>query len=155
MSLSERIAKEMIESQKAGDAARLSTLRMLKSVLRYKEIEKNAPLTEEEEIEVLSSAAKRHLDSIQQFKIGNRPDLVNKEENELKIVKGYLPSQLSEVELTGLVEEVIQEVQAKGKSDLGKVMKLLMPKVKGRADGKIVNQIVTTKLEQVGASEQE
>ena len=152
MSITERIAEELKQAQKKGDQVKLSTLRMLKSELKYKEIEKGKPLTEEDEIQVLSTSAKKRQDSITQFKQGNRPDLVAQEESELKVVQSYLPEQLSEQDLHNLVEEAIREVEAKAKSDLGKVMKSLMPKVKGRADGKLVNQIVTSQLEKLGAT---
>ena len=155
MSISARIAEDLKQAQKERDKIRLSTLRMLKSELRYKEIEKGKPLTEEEEMGVLSTSAKKRLDSIEQFRNGNRIDLVTQEESELKVVQGYLPQQLSEQDLNLLVDQAISEVQAQGKSDLGKVMKSLMPKVKGRADGKVVNQIVALKLEQKGASSQD
>jgi uncharacterized protein YqeY len=152
MSITERIAEELKQAQKSGDQVKLSTLRMLKSELKYKEIEKGKPLTEEDEIQVLSTSAKKRQDSITQFKQGNRPDLVVKEESELRVVQSYLPEQLSEQDLHNLVEEAIREVEAKVKSDLGRVMKSLMPKVKGRADGKLVNQIVTSQLEKLGAT---
>ena len=152
MSITERIAEELKQAQKSGDQVKLSTLRMLKSELKYKEIEKGKTLTEEDEIQVLSTSAKKRQDSITQFKQGNRPDLVAKEESELKVVQSYLPEQLSEQDLNNLVEEAIREVEAKAKSDLGKVMKSLMPKVKGRADGKLVNQMVTSQLEKLGAT---
>jgi len=125
---------------------------MLKSELKYKEIEKGKTLTEEDEFQVLSTSAKKRQDSIAQFRQGNRSDLVAKEESELRVIQSYLPEQLSEQDLHKLVEEAIREVEAKAKSDLGKVMKTLMPKVKGRADGKLVNQIVTSQLEKLGAT---
>ncbi|OGC76545.1 MAG: aspartyl-tRNA amidotransferase [candidate division Zixibacteria bacterium RBG_16_50_21] len=152
MSIAEKIGEDLKEAQKQRDQTRLSTLRMLKSELKYKEIEKGKPLTEEEEIGVLSSSAKKRMDSIIQFRKGNRSDLVTKEESELKVVQNYLPEQLSESDLRQIIDQAVSEVGALGKSDLGKVMKVLMPKVKGRADGKLVNQLVTSRLEQAGAS---
>ncbi len=152
MSLAERLAEDLKSAQKQGDQIRVSTLRMLKSELKYKEIEKGKPLSEEDEIQVLSTSAKKREDSIAQFKQGMRTDLAAKEEAELKIVRSYLPEQLNQEELERLIVEAIAEVQAKEKSDLGKVMKSLMPKVKGRADGRLVNQIVTAKLENAGAT---
>ena len=149
MSITQRIAEDSKQAQKKGDQLRLSTLRMLKSELKYKEIEKGKPLSEEEEIQVLSSSVKKRKDSIAQFKQGNRLDLVVKEETELSIIQAYMPEQLTEEELNRVVNDTLAEVSAQGKSDLGKVMKSLMPKVKGRADGKIVNQIVTSKLERI------
>ena len=146
MSLFDKISQDLIQAQKKRDTIRLSTLRMLKSDLKYKQIEKNSPLTEEEELVVLSSAVKKHKDSIEQFKQAQRNDLVAQEEAELKIILEYLPKQLSEEELTDLIEQAIQESGAVSKADLGKVMKILMPKVRGRSDGKLVSSLVTAKL---------
>lgn len=154
MNISGRIAEDLKQAQKQNDKIKLSTLRMLKSELRYKEIEKRGPLTEEEEIGVLSSSVKKRQDSITQFKTGNRSDLVAQEESELRVVQSYMPEQLSEPELNLLIVQAISETAAQGKSDVGKVMKSLMPKVRGRADGKVVNQIVSSKLDQIGAKEQ-
>ncbi len=146
MSLLDKISKDLMEAQKKGEKIRLSTLRMIKSDLKYKQIAKNSPLTEEDELGVLSSAVKKHKDSIEQFKIAQRTDLVEQEEAELDIISEYLPKQLSEEELAGLIDQAIQESGAASKTELGKVMKILMPKVKGKADGKLVNSLVTAKL---------
>jgi len=146
MSLFDKISQDLIQAQKKRDTIRLSTLRMLKSDLKYKQIEKNSPLSEEEELVVLASAVKKHKDSIEQFRQAQRNDLVAQEEAELNIILEYLPKQLSEEELTNLVEQAIQEAGAVSKADLGKVMKILMPKVRGRSDGKLVSSLVTAKL---------
>ena len=146
MSLLDKISQDSIQAQKKRDTIRLSTLRMLKSDLKYKQIEKNFSLSEEEELAVLSSAVKKHKDSIEQFKQAQRNELVAQEEAELNIILEYLPKQLSEEELTDLIEQAIQESSAVSKADLGKVMKILMPKVRGRSDGKLVSSLVTAKL---------
>ena len=146
MSLFDKISQDLIQAQKKRDTIRLSTLRMLKSDLKYKQIEKNSPLSEEEERVVLASAVKKHKDSIEQFRQAQRNDLVAQEEGELNIILEYLPKQLSEEELTDLIEQAIQEAGAVSKADLGKVMKILMPKVRGRSDGKLVSSLVTAKL---------
>lgn len=146
MSLFDKISQDLIQAQKKRDTVRLSTLRMLKSDLKYKQIEKNSPLTEEEELVVLSSAVKKHKDSIEQFSQAQRNDLVAQEEAELNIILEYLPKQLPEEELTDLIEQAIQESGAVSKADLGKVMKILMPRVRGRSDGKLVSSLVTAKL---------
>ncbi|EQB63905.1 MAG: YqeY [candidate division Zixibacteria bacterium RBG-1] len=146
MSLFDKISQDLIQAQKKRDTIRLSTLRMLKSDLKYKQIEKNSPLSEEEELVVLASAVKKHKDSIEQFRQAQRNDLVAQEEGELNIILEYLPKQLSEEELTDLIEQAIQEAGAVSKADLGKVMKILMPKVRGRSDGKLVSSLVTAKL---------
>lgn len=136
----------MIAAQKAGDKVKLGVLRVLKSEIRYKEIDLKHPLTDEETILVLSSSVKKRKESIQEFKKGNRPDLVSKEEAELAIVQSYLPVELTETELSDIVKSTIAEVGATSSADLGKVMKSLMPKVRGRADGKRVNALVTAHL---------
>lgn len=146
MSLLDKISQDLTVAQKKRDTIRLSTLRMLKSDLKYKQIEKKSSLAEEEELVVLSSAVKKHKDSIEHFKQAQRNDLVAQEEAELNIILEYLPKQLSEEELTNLVEQAIQEAGAVSKADLGKVMKILMPKVRGRSDGKVVSSLVTAKL---------
>jgi len=146
MSLFDKISQDLTVAQKKRDTIRVSTLRMLKSDLKYKQIEKKSSLAEEEELEVLCSAVKKHKDSIEHFKQAQRNDLVAQEEAELKIILEYLPKQLSEEELTDLIEQAIQESGAVSKADLGKVMKILMPKVRGRSDGKLVSSLVTAKL---------
>jgi hypothetical protein len=137
---------EMTSAQKAGDKVKLGVLRVLKSEIRYKEIDLKHPLTDEETILVLSSSVKKRKESIQEFKKGNRPDLVSKEETELAIVQSYLPDELTESELSDIVKSTIVEVGATSNADLGKVMKSLMPKVRGRADGKKVNALVAAHL---------
>jgi len=146
MSLLDKISQDLTVAQKKRDTIRVSTLRMLKSDLKYKQIEKKSSLAEEEELAVLSSAVKKHKDSIEQFKQAQRNDLVAQEEAELNIILEYLPKQLSEEELTDLITQAIQEAGAVSKADLGKVMKLLMPKTRGRSDGKLVSSLVTAKL---------
>jgi uncharacterized protein len=137
---------DLIAAQKAGDKVKLGVLRVLKSEIRYKEIDLKHPLTDEETILVLSSSVKKRKESIEEFKKGNRPDLVSKEEAELTIVQSYLPAELTESELSDIVKSTIAEVGATTNSDLGKVMKSLMPKVRGRADGKKVNALVAAQL---------
>ncbi len=146
MSLFEKISQDLMQAQKKGEQIRLNTLRMLKSDLKYKQIDKSSPLTEEDEIAVLASAVKKHRDSIEEFKKGKREDLVAKEEAELAIILEYLPKQFSPEELADLIEQAISESGAITKAEVGKVMKILMPKVKGRADGKLVNSQVLAKL---------
>jgi len=146
MNLKQRIEQDMKLAQKSGDRLKLSLTRLLKSDIRYKEIEKSKELLDEEVLEVLSSSAKKHRDSIERFKKGGREDLSKKEEEELNLILGYMPAQFNSEELERLVEESMTEVGAEGEKDIGKVMKALMPKVKGRADGKMVNLLVSSKL---------
>ena len=146
MTLKERIDQDMRQAQKSGEKLKLSLTRLLKSDIRYKEIDKGKELSDEEVLEVLTSAAKKHRDSIEQFRKGGREDLVKQEEDELKLILGYMPEQLNAEELGKLVEEAITEVGAEGEKDMGKVMKVLMPKVKGKADGKAVSLLVSSRL---------
>ena len=137
---------ELVAAQKSGDKTKVGVLRVLKSEIRYKEIDLKHPLSDEETTLVLSSSVKKRRESIFEFQKGNRPDLVTKEEAELAIVQSYLPAELSDNELSDIIKSTITEVGAASSADLGKVMKSLMPKVRGRADGKKVNAIVGSLL---------
>jgi hypothetical protein len=141
MSLFDKINQDMIEALKSGEKNRLTVLRGLKSVLKYARLDKGEDLTDQETIASLSSQAKRARDSIEQFGKGGREDLVAKEESELAIINSYLPQQLSEDEVRNLVEAAIKESGAESPRDMGKIMQLVMPQVKGRADGKMVNKL--------------
>lgn len=146
-SIKDRISDDMKKAMVAKDKVELSVIRLLKSEIRYKEIEKGAELSDEDVIAVLSSSAKRHRDSIAQFEKGGREDLVAQEKAELEVIRQYMPKQLEEDELSRIVDEAIKEVNALAASDLGRVMKMVMPKVKGKADGKRVNELVSSKLQ--------
>lgn len=142
MSLLDRIDADLIKALKAGDRFKATVLRGLKSDIKYKKIEKRDELTDDDIIGVLSTAAKRRGDSIEQFRAGNRPDLVEKETTELAIIKEYLPEQLSEDDIRGLIRIAIEETGADSPAKTGLVMKALMPKVKGMADGRLVSRLV-------------
>ena len=131
MRLKQRLDQDMKLAQKSGDKLRLSLIRLLKSDIRYKEIKIGKELSEDEVLEVLSSAAKKHRDSIDQFRKGGREDLAKQEEEELNLILGYMPEQLKQEEIVGLIEESITEVGAESERDIGKVMRVLMPKIKG------------------------
>jgi uncharacterized protein YqeY len=146
MSLLETLNSDLIVALKKGDKNRVEVIRGLKSDIKYKEIDKREPLTEEDVLGVLAAAAKRRRDSIEQFRQGGRDDLVMKESGELEIITGYLPQQLSDEELQEIVGTTLLEIGAKTPADLGKAMKEIMPKVKGRADGNRVRQIIALKL---------
>lgn len=145
-SLKQRIDQDTKEALKNRDSLRLNVLRMLKSEIKYKEIELGSELSDDEVISVLSSSVKKRKDSIQQFEKGGRDDLASKEKAELELVLKYLPEQLTEEELSQIINQAIKETNAIGSSDLGKVMKQVMPKVRGRAVGKKVNQMVSSQL---------
>jgi uncharacterized protein YqeY len=127
------------EALKSRDVLKVSVTRMIKASLKYKEIEKMSSLTDDEILSVLSTLAKQRRESIEQFSAAGRTDLADREAEELKIIQSYLPKQLSPAELDDIIRSAISESGASTLNDLGKVMKVLMPKVKGVADGKIVN----------------
>jgi uncharacterized protein YqeY len=142
MALKDRISEDLKEATKASDKLRLSTLRLLKSEIGYKEIEKGEDLEEDEIFALLSSMVKRRREAIEQFRSGGRQDLVDQETKELEILQTYQPPQLSEAELEKLVGEAAAEIGATDISALGKVMKVVMPKVRGRAEGAVVREMV-------------
>ena len=142
MSLKERIQTELKEAMKAHDELKVSTLRLLNSSIKNKEIDERKPLDDEGLLAILSTAAKQRRESIDQYEKGGRQDLADKEKAELAILQSYLPQQLSKDEVAAAIKETIAETGASGAKDMGKVMKALMPKVKGKADGKLVNELV-------------
>ena len=146
MTLKEKVDQEMIRALKTKDKTRLSALRMLKSGLHNREIDLKRELGEAEFLQLVASMVKQRKDSIEQFEKGGRTDLVEKETAELKVIEEFLPSQLSEADLDAAITTAIGEVGATGIRDMGKVMKVLMPKVTGRADGKVVGDKVKARL---------
>jgi uncharacterized protein YqeY len=145
--IKERISEDMKGAMKSGDKAKLAAVRMLHAAIRKKEIDDRIDLDDAAVTKVISSLVKQRQDSIEQFTAGNRMDLVEKETAELKLLQGYLPEQMSEAELIKIVEGAIQEAGAKTQKEMGAVMKVLMPKVAGKADGKLVNQLVRERLQ--------
>lgn len=146
MAFKEKIDQEMILAAKATDKIRLSALRLVKNGLHNREIDLKRELTEAEFLQLLSGMVKQRRDSIEQFEQGNRPDLVEKEEAELRVIQEFLPAQMSEADLDEVIAEAILETGAVGVRDMGKVMKALMPKVAGKADGKAVGEKVKLRL---------
>lgn len=147
MTLLDRFSEDLKESLKSRDSIKTSVIRLLKSSIKYKEIEKKAPLSDDEIIEVIMSGIKQRRESVEQFSKGGRTDLVQKESNEIEIMQAYLPQPLTEEELVDEVKSVIKEVGATSAKDMGKVMKALMPRVKGRAEGTKVSSIVKELME--------
>jgi uncharacterized protein YqeY len=146
MGLKSQLLKDMKEAMKARDKVRLSTIRMINSLIKNAEIEKKGDLTEDEIIQLLMKYAKQRKEAIEMYEKGGRQDLVEKEKAELAIVESYLPKQLNEEEIREYVKEAIESTGASSPKDIGKVMQYVMPKVKGRADGSIVNKIVREML---------
>ncbi len=142
MTLLQRIDDDLIKALKGGEKAKLIVLRGLKSDIKYKAIEKGEDLSEDDVIGVLGSAAKKSRDAIEQFKIGHRDDLVEKESMELGIIMSYLPEQLTEEKLREFIRNAITETGADSPAKVGLVMKEVMTEVKGKADGKFVNKLV-------------
>jgi hypothetical protein len=149
MSLQQRLDNDLKGAIKSSDKARTSVLRMLKAAVKNKQVEKNRELSEDEIISVISTLSKQRRESIDLFLKGGREDLADKEKQEISILQSYLPDQLAPEELDRLIIEAIQESSAEGVKDIGKIMRLLMPRVKGAADGKVVNQRVKELLEKI------
>ena len=145
--LLDKIAADMKEALRANAAARLSTLRMLKSAVEYYKIEKKQEkLTDADVVVVIKKQVKQRQDSIEGFEKGGRTDLVEKEKAELTVLKSYLPEEIPQAQLEEIVKAVIAEVGATTKTDMGKVMKAVQAKVAGRADNRLVSQIVSANL---------
>jgi len=142
MGLQEQVARDLLESMKARETVKTSALRMLKAAFIRREIAGQKPLTDAEALDVLQAEAKSRRESIEQYRKGNRPDLVAQEEAELGFLKPYLPKMLSESDLEALAQDAIRRVGAQGPQDMGKVMSALMPQVKGRADGRQTQETV-------------
>jgi uncharacterized protein YqeY len=149
MTLQERLVEEMKDAMRTGQAEKLSVIRMVRASLKNREIErgKGKPLTDADVIEVILSGIKQRRDAIEQFGKGGRADLVAKEEHEVVILQTFLPPPLSDDELAALVREAAAEVVAAGPKDMGKVMKAVLPRVAGRAEGGAVNAAVKRHLE--------
>ena len=146
--LEDRLMEDYITAMRAGEAQRKDTLRLLRSALKSAQIDKRAPLTEEEALDVLSRQAKQRRDAIELFAQGGRDDLVQAETAELVVIEEYLPAGLSREEIEELARTAIAEVGASGMREMGTVMKNLMPQIKGRADGKLVSDVVRVLLGQ-------
>ena len=142
MPLAERLYSDYKEALKASHAVKVSVLRMAKAAIKNREIERGSPLTDEEIYSVLGIIVKRNKESIEQFSKASRYDLVRKEEEELEVIQPYLPQQLLTDEVENLVMTAIKETGASGPVDFGKVMKVVMAKARGRADGKLVTDLV-------------
>ncbi|WP_226036944.1 GatB/YqeY domain-containing protein [Aquibacillus saliphilus] len=147
MSLVERLNRDMKQAMRNKDKQTLNVIRMVKASLQNDAIKLGKDeLSEEEELTVLTRELKQRKDSLHEFKEAGRNDLVEKLDDEIKVLQAYMPKQLSQEELEEIVLETIKEVDVSSKKDMGKVMSALMPKVKGKADGSKVNQLVLKHL---------
>ncbi|WLV23600.1 GatB/YqeY domain-containing protein [Aciduricibacillus chroicocephali] len=148
MTLLEQLNQDMKSAMKAREKERLSVIRMVKASLQNEAIKLGKDtLSEDEELTVLTREFKQRKDSLHEFKEAGRDDLVEKLNFEIEVLKAYMPAQLSEAELEDIIQSTIQEVQAASKKDMGKVMSAVMPKVKGKADGSLINKIVQKHLQ--------
>lgn len=146
MELSQRIEEALKEAMKTRDENRLNAVRLLMTALKVKEKEIKRSLNEAEIQQVISGQIKQRRDSVDQYGKADRQDLAAREEEEIRVLQGFLPEPFSEEELERIVAEAISQVGATSARDMGKVMKVLMPKVAGKADGKLVNELVRKKL---------
>lgn len=147
MALKQQIQQDMLAAMKAHDEVKLSALRMLKAaIMKFETSDERKEATDADVMTLLGKEVKQRRDSIEGFKAGNRPELAKKEEQEMVVLQSYLPAQMSEEEVKGLIKEVIAQVGATSKADMGKVMGTLMPRVKGKADGGMVNKLVAAML---------
>jgi uncharacterized protein YqeY len=147
MDLCERIDSEMKDAMRKKDSVKVSVMRMAMAAVKNTEIVKKVKKLEDADvIQVIQRMIKEHRESIAQFEKGNRMDLVDKEKAELEILQKYMPAQMSEEELVSIVKTTLQELGITSRADSGKVMKVVMEKVKGKADGKLVSQLVMSLL---------
>ncbi|GAB7386318.1 GatB/YqeY domain-containing protein [Bacillaceae bacterium] len=146
MSFIDRLNEDMKQAMKNKDKLKLSVIRMVKASLQNEAIERQRELSDDEVLAVLNREVKKRKDSLQEFAKAGRDDLAANVAAEIEVLQQYLPEQLSEEEIRRLVKETIEQVGAASKADIGKVMGAIMPKVRGRADGSLVNKIVQEQL---------
>lgn len=147
MSLKEQIQKDLIENMKAKNEAAVGAIRMLKtSIMKFETAGEAKVANDEEIIQLVNKEIKQRKDSIEQFKKGNRPELAAKEKAEMAFLEKYMPAQMSEDEIKAVIKEGMAATGAATKADLGKLMGAIMPKVKGKADGGLVNRLVQSML---------
>lgn len=148
--LTERLSEDLKQAMRAKDKVRLRTLRSLRAALREKEIELGADveegLEEEDELKVLQKQAKQRREAIEQYESADRPDLLEKEQEELEIIEEYLPRQLTDEEIEDVVDDAIGSIDSSSMADMGRVMGTVMGELRGRVDGNRVREIVTQKL---------
>jgi uncharacterized protein YqeY len=146
LALQDRLTADLRQAMKSGDKTRLSVLRMIRARIQNAEIAQQKSLEDSDVIGLISKEAKEHRESIEEFGKGDRQDLVDKEKAELAIILEYLPQQISRDEIATAARRVIEEVGAASPGDKGKVMQKLMPELKGKAEGREINEIVTELL---------
>jgi uncharacterized protein YqeY len=145
-SLKEQLAEDLKEAIRQRDEARKTAIRMLTWAIKNAEVEKGRPLEDHEVLSLVQKEIRRRLESIEQFRKGNRPDLVEKEEAELKVLQAYLPPPMTREEVAEVARQVMAEMGAKSPRDKGKVMPILIQRLAGRADGRLINEVVSELL---------
>ncbi len=146
MSIKEQLSVAMKEAMKARDSLPLGAIRMVRSAIKNREIDERRELEDQEVIAVLSTLAKQRRDSIEAYRENGRIDLAEKEEAELAVIQEFLPRQLSEEEVAGIIESAVHETGADSMKDMGRVMKIVVPETTGRADGRLVSEMVKSRL---------
>jgi uncharacterized protein YqeY len=146
MGIKEQLIQDMKSAAKEKAKEKLSIIRLALAAVQNKEKELRRELSEQEAIQVISGLIKKGKESIEQFKAGQRADLVDKEEKEIEVLHSFLPQQLSTAELEVEISKALEEAEASAPQDMGKVMKILMPRIAGRAEGKVVNELVRKRL---------
>jgi uncharacterized protein YqeY len=144
--LKAKLNQDLKEALKAKDEVKLRTVRMLLAAIKNFEVEKMGPAKDEEIFQIMSKEIKKRQEAIEMYEKGGRPDLAQAEKQEIEVIQSYMPNQLSEEEIRELARKVISEMNLKSPKDVGTAMKVIMPQVKGRADGKLVNKIVSELL---------
>jgi uncharacterized protein YqeY len=146
MSLQEQISAALKDAMRARDEAKMATLRLVLTAIKKREKEARSLLEDQEVISVITSQIKQRRESIEQYRKAGREDLAQTEENELQILQGYMPEQVSEEEISNTLDEIIAEVSAVSMKDMGKVMKAAMARLAGKAEGGAINAMVKAKL---------
>lgn len=146
MSLKDKLMEDLKTSMKNKDTIRKNTVTMVRAAVKQREVDERIELNDEDVLDIISKQLKEKKMAIEEFKKGSRQDLVDTTESEMEILLGYLPEQLSEEEVERIVKETIEEIGATSIKDIGLIMKSTMPKVKGRADGNMVNKAVRKML---------
>jgi hypothetical protein len=146
MSLTGQLTEAMKEAMKARDSLRLGAIRLIRTAVKNREIDQRRELDDQEVIGVISSLVKQRKESAELYREGNRPELAEKEEQELSVLQEFLPAQLGEEEIRAIIEEAVAETGASSMRDMGKVMKIVTGKTLGRADGRMVSDLVKARL---------
>ncbi len=146
MSLKEKLMEDLKDAMKNKDELKKNTVTMIRAAIKQIEVDKRVELDDNEVIDIISKEAKKRKDALVEFEKAGRQDLIDQTNAELALIKTYLPEELSEEELTKIIEETITEVGAETMKDMGKVMQAVKAKTAGRADGKTINEIVKAKL---------